>query len=108
MDQFEIETDNAVAGVRGTTFRVDAGTDHSARVRVYAGSVALAVHSSGSQRHQVTGPQQVAPATWEKIVGRQMQMSVAADGTPGQPTAFGPDEDAGDDWAAWNRALDEK
>jgi len=39
--QFEVETRSAVAGVRGTTFRVNAETDSSTVVRVYAGAVAV-------------------------------------------------------------------
>jgi ferric-dicitrate binding protein FerR (iron transport regulator) len=112
--KFEVETDNAVAGVRGTTFRVDAKTDRSVLVRVYAGSVAVASpqviqrqHGRG-ERHQVQGPTQVSRGEWEKIVGKQMQIAIGADGVPGEPQKFAAKDDAGDDWAAWNKALDEK
>ncbi|MBI5067459.1 MAG: FecR domain-containing protein [Deltaproteobacteria bacterium] len=40
--KFEVQTANAVAGVRGTTFRVDARADRSVVVKVYGGSVAVA------------------------------------------------------------------
>ena len=40
--RFEVKTENAVAGVRGTTFRVDAAADRSVVVKVYAGTVAVA------------------------------------------------------------------
>jgi hypothetical protein len=40
--RFEVQTENAVAGVRGTTFRVDAATDKSVVVKVYSGTVAVA------------------------------------------------------------------
>lgn len=40
--RFEVQTANAVAGVRGTTFRVDAKADRSVVVKVYGGSVAVA------------------------------------------------------------------
>jgi ferric-dicitrate binding protein FerR (iron transport regulator) len=113
--KFEVETDNAVAGVRGTTFRVDAQTDKSVLVRVYAGAVAMAPgakiprpEEKKGQRKQVNGPKQVDKQTWEKIVGKMMQMYVSADGTPGDPTAFTPQDDTGDEWAAWNTERDEK
>jgi hypothetical protein len=40
--RFEVKTENAVAGVRGTTFRVDAAQDRSVVVKVYNGTVAVA------------------------------------------------------------------
>ena len=38
---FEVRTNNAVAGVRGTTFRINAQQDKSTVVRVYTGAVAV-------------------------------------------------------------------
>jgi ferric-dicitrate binding protein FerR (iron transport regulator) len=114
--KFEVETDNAVAGVRGTTFRVDAKTDKSVLVRVYAGSVAMAApgavrpeHATKKGHHQIAPPyHQVSKGEWEKLVGKMMELRVSADGTPGEPTAFTAEADQGDDWAAWNEALDSK
>ncbi len=113
--KFEVETDNAVAGVRGTTFRIDAKSDKSVVMKVYAGAVAMA--SSGlvqkkpdapkSGRKRIGGPVQVTAGEWEKLVGAMMQISVNADGTAGDPVAFKAADDAGDDWAAWNQKLDE-
>lgn len=113
--KFEVETDNAVAGVRGTTFRVDASRDRSVLVRVYAGAVAMApgamipsaaAAAAPGTRRQVAGPKQVSREQWEELVGKMMQMAVNADGTPGKPTAFTAADDAGDEWAAWNKTLD--
>lgn len=114
--KFEVETDNAVAGVRGTTFRIDAKKDKSMLVRVYAGSVAmgpggglnLKKPAEKGKRVQVQGPAQVSLKEWEKVVGKMMQMAVNADGTPSDPVAFKSDDDKGDDWAAWNQMMDEK
>jgi hypothetical protein len=113
--KFEVETDNAVAGVRGTTFRIDAKSDKSVVMKVYAGAVAMA--SSGlvqkkadapkTGRKQIGGPVQVSAGEWEKLVGAMMQISVNADGTAGDPVAFKAGDDAGDDWASWNQKLDE-
>lgn len=115
--KFEVETDNAVAGVRGTTFRVDARTDSSVLVRVYAGSVAMAPgagavakgHKPGKAgRVQVAGPKQITRQEWEVLVGRMMSLVVNADGTPGEPIAFTEEEEADDVWVQWNRARDEQ
>lgn len=108
--KFAIETENAVAGVRGTTFRVDARTDKSVLVRVYAGAVAVAkpIYATGKDepRHEVQGPEEVSRETWEKIVGNQMQIVIAADGTPGDPEKFSEDVDKDDAWAKWNQERD--
>jgi len=111
--KFAVETENAVAGVRGTTFRVDAHTDKSVLVRVYAGTVAVAKNvpayatgKPGEQRREVPGPEEVSREQWEKLVGRQMQIVIAADGTPGDPEAFSEDVDKDDAWAKWNQDRD--
>jgi hypothetical protein len=113
--KFQIETENAVAGVRGTTFRVDARTDKSVLVRVYAGAVAVAKNvpiyatgKPGEERREVAGPEEVSREAWEKLVGRQMQIVIAADGTPGDPEAFTEDADKDDAWAKWNQQRDAK
>jgi hypothetical protein len=109
--RFQVETENAVAGVRGTTFRVDANGDKSVRVRVYDGEVAVApgLPAAGQQhgeRREVPGPQEVTRAQWEKLVGRQMQISISADGTPGEPEPFSPEADQDDPFARWNLQRD--
>ena len=113
--KFAIETENAVAGVRGTTFRVDARTDKSVLVRVYAGAVAVAKNvpiyakdKPGEGRQEVPGPEEVSRDQWEKVVGKQMQILIAADGTPGEPERFAEDADHNDAWAKWNQERDEK
>lgn len=107
--KFEVETENAVAGVRGTTFRVDANEDKSVLVRVYDGSVAVgkgAAGAAGGERREVPGPQEVTREQWEKLVGRQMQIVIAADGTPGEPEQFTADVDKDDAFARWNQQRD--
>jgi ferric-dicitrate binding protein FerR (iron transport regulator) len=113
--KFQVETENAVAGVRGTTFRVDARTDKSVLVRVYAGTVAVAKNvpiyatgKPGEPRREVEGPGEVTREQWEKLVGKQMQIVIAADGTPGEPEKFAEDVDKSDAWAKWNQERDEK
>lgn len=116
--KFEVETDNAVAGVRGTTFRVDASRDRSVLVRVYAGAVAVAPGAlipvtavatppKSGKRRQVAAPKEVSVEQWEELVGKMMQMAVNSDGTPSKPIAFTEADDAADEWAMWNKLLDE-
>jgi len=107
---FEIRTERAVAGVRGTIFQVNAKKNKAVLVKVYAGAVAVAgtgvMPTKAKQqgpRVQVPGPQQVTKQQWEKIVTAMMQVSVKADGTPGEPTRCS----ATDDWSKWNRERDE-
>lgn len=114
--RFEVKTENAVAGVRGTTFRVDASKDKSVVVRVYSGTMAVAAgpiprpahqgapEGGRKERRQVAGPQEVTREQWERIVTNMMQVRVAADGTPSEPERFALAE--ADEWETWNRARD--
>ncbi len=112
--RFEVRTDNAVAGVRGTTFRVDASKDKSCVVKVYSGTVAVAAgplprpqHGAapaGGARQQVAGPKEVTREQWERIVTSMMQVRVAADGSAAEPETFAMAE--ADEWETWNRERD--
>jgi len=127
--RFEVQTANAVAGVRGTTFRVDAKADRSVVVKVYAGTVAVAgggriprpEHGGAEEgegprgekqppkakkRVQVAGPKEVTREQWERIVGAMMQVKVAADGTPAEPEPFQLAGASADEFEAWNRERD--
>ena len=133
--KFEVQTANAVAVVRGTTFRVDARTDRSVVVKVYAGAVAVAgsgpiprpahrapgeapepgeapagpgtaAGAGGKRRVQVAGPAEVSREQWERLVGAMMEIRVGADGRPGEPTAFALSPARADDFEAWNRERD--
>ncbi len=115
--RFEVQTENAVAGVRGTTFRVDAAKDRSVVVKVYGGTVAVAqgalprpAHVAGKdgkpERHEVPGPQEVSREQWERIVTSMMQVRVSAEGVPGEPEAFALADAGTDEWEAWNRSRD--
>lgn len=84
--KFEVRTDRAVAGVRGTIFRVDANTiakttrPQKQYVWVREGKVAVeaqvrrAALAAGKQpqgkaktaRHEVAGPQEISKEEWEK------------------------------------------
>lgn len=129
---FKMQTSNAVAGVRGTTFRIDAKKDKSTVVRVYTGAVAVSnaplyakpgrpdktgksgtfqmprqgVKPGGPGRVEVKGPQEVTKKEWEEIVAKAMQeVKVAADGKM-STTEFNAEADAADEWVAWNKSRD--
>jgi hypothetical protein len=116
--RFEVRTENAVAGVRGTTFRVDAATDRSVVVKVYSGTVAVASgpvprpeHQGGEkdgkpERRQVAGPQQVSREQWEKIVTNMMEVRVSSAGVPTEPEKFALADPGQDEWEEWNRSRD--
>jgi hypothetical protein len=122
--KFEVKTENAVAGVRGTTFRVDAANDRSVVVKVYSGTVAVAsgaiprpehqgaegeVAPAGAKpkRQQIAGPQQVTREQWEKIVTNMMEVRVSSDGVPTEPEKFAIAQPGQDEWEEWNRSRDE-
>jgi hypothetical protein len=112
--RFEVTTEHAVAGVRGTTFRVDAARDRSVVVKVYSGTVAVSAgpvprpehQAPGTppERQQVPGPSEVTRDEWERIIGAMMQVRVGADGRPGEPERFALED--GDEWERWNRERD--
>jgi hypothetical protein len=125
--RFEVKTENAVAGVRGTTFRVDAATDRSVVVKVYSGTVAVAsgpiprpehngpgkpgttgsTPSGKRERVQIAGPQQVTREQWEKIVTNMMEVRVSSDGVPSEPEKFALATPGEDEWEEWNRSRDQ-
>ena len=116
--RFEVKTENAVAGVRGTTFRVDAASDKSVVVKVYSGTVAVASgpiprpEHQGAEpgkpgRKQIAGPQQVTREQWEKIVTNMMEVRVSSDGVPSEPEKFALATPGKDEWEEWNRSRDE-
>jgi hypothetical protein len=114
--RFEVKTENAVAGVRGTTFRVDAATDKSVVVKVYSGTVAVAsgpiprpehrAEGGKPERKQIAGPQQVSREQWEKIVTNMMEVRVSSDGVPSEPEKFALATPGEDEWEEWNRSRD--
>ena len=105
----------AIAGVRGTTFRVDAKHDASALVRVYAGAVAVAgtrtprmAHQTGGERKEVAGPSEVTKQQYEKLLASMMQVKVTSNGELGEPEKFSEADDAKDAWVAFNQQRDAK
>jgi FecR protein len=116
----EVKTINAVAGVRGTVYRVNVDEDNSAMVKVYDGSVNV----TGVSKEQPTAPGQVtAPVPvpgphevpppyhevsmeeWTVIVKAMQQISISPQGGASKPQDFNPQQDM-DDWVKWNQERD--
>lgn len=126
--QFKVKTKNAVAGVRGTIFRVNVDQDQATVVKVYNGSVAVggAPAYLGSTdgdseackanpikcgRKEIAPPMsEVSVKEFEHILGTMMQIRVGAAGVKAAaPTSFSEDEDAAaePEWVRWNRERDQ-
>ncbi|MBK6684659.1 MAG: FecR domain-containing protein [Deltaproteobacteria bacterium] len=108
---FEVETHNAVAGVRGTSFAVLAQADLSSMVKVYTGTVGVRKGSSPASarnRKQVPGPSRIDQKQWEEVIASQMKaVKITALGE------IAPAEDFADagpelEWAMWNQERDQK
>jgi hypothetical protein len=123
--KFAVRTENAVAGVRGTTFRVNAEEDGSTVVKVYEGAVAVSngplvekKKAAGDKgpvdfqgRKEIAPPfKEVSLQEWEKIVGKMMSIKVAVNGDQAEPEQFTAQNDAKDtadqEWVAWNQEMD--
>ncbi len=119
----EVKTGNAVAGVRGTVYRVNVSDDQSAVIKVYDGAVSVASlprDERGMPSGQVSapvpvpGPHEVAPPMhevtmdeWHVIVKAMQQITIPSSGTASQPQDFDPKADA-DDWVRWNQERDKQ
>src|SRR5574341_1839396 len=117
----EVKTTNAVAGVRGTVYRVNVEEDKSALVKVYDGAVYVAnpprdatgkPPTQVSKPTEVPGPHEVPPPyhevsmeEWTVIVQAMQQITISPQGVASKPQDFDPKADA-DDWVKWNQERD--
>lgn len=115
----EVKTLNAVAGVRGTVYRVNVDDDNSAMVKVYDGSVYVDGKQQATGRQapagppvQVSGPHEVAPPyhevtmeEWHVIVKSFQQVTISPQGVASKPQDFDVRQDM-DDWVRWNQERD--
>ena len=114
----QVETDNAIVGVRGTVFRMNLLADRTALIRVYRGKVSVrkpqripAPGEPGSQIQRVPGPtrvpgpHRVTVEEWIRIVEAMQQITVSAEGIPSKPRTFSMKEDL-NEWVQWNLERD--
>jgi hypothetical protein len=123
--KFQVKTANAVAGVRGTVFRVNVDKDEATVVKVYNGAVAVAapvLAAEDAASSTPTGPidanrkpiappfKEVDKATFEKMLGKMMTVRIGKGQTihDVEPTAFTNDDDqkGEPEWVRWNSDRD--
>ncbi len=130
-DRFQISSRTAVAGVRGTVYRMNVAEDSTTQVKVYWGDVV--VHGRGKSTSQspsslaapgkpqapapisgpsavsgpttVSGPKPVTMEAWTYIVSNMQQITVSPDGMATAPTTFTAEEDQ-NSWVEWNKTRD--
>lgn len=116
---FQICAENAIAGVRETTYRMNVNSDRSVVVKVYWGEIHVSSPSKGEDGtmevaepkrvegpHPVEGPRPVSMHEWTRIIRAMHQINILPDGTVSKPFRFDPRVDA-DDWVRWNQMRDQ-
>ena len=113
--RFSLSTQTAIAGVRGTIYRMNVNEDRSVVVKVYQGEVGVSSTERPEASDQtdpnkptiIAGPHPVSLEEWTHIVKSLQQIIVRPDGTVTEPFSFSLEEDS-NDWVRWNQMLDEQ
>ncbi|MBW1740802.1 MAG: FecR domain-containing protein [Deltaproteobacteria bacterium] len=116
--RFQVSAKNAIAGVRGTTYRMDVNPDSSVVVKVYWGQIHVSPPPKSIKQsarvskpkkvegpYPVEGPHPVTRQEWTYIIRAMHQIVIRPDGTALKPFRFDPKVDA-DDWVRWNQMRD--
>ncbi|MEN6373177.1 MAG: FecR family protein [Smithella sp.] len=119
---FEVSCENAVAGVRGTIYRMNVENDKSAFVKVYDGEVCVAAAADKGEPakipvngqlqavkgpNAVAGPKPVSMEEWFYILKSMQQIRIKSDGKAEEPKEFTEAEDR-EAWVDWNKSRDSK
>ncbi len=113
---FDISTQTAVAGVRGTTFRMNVEEDNSAVLKVYGGEVEVRQKSKEKSAAKaappvftkpvpIKGPHPISMEEWVYIVKSLQQININPDGTATKPFRFDIKADL-NEWVKWNQMRD--
>jgi len=121
--RFDISTRTAVAGVRGTVYRMNVHKDNSAEVKVYTGEVFVSSLSESRKKAEaiqkldqpkavsgpkpIPGPRVVTRQEWTHIVRSMQQIIIRPDGSATKPFRFSLLADE-NEWVKWNRERDKK
>lgn len=118
--RFLVSSRTAIAGVRGTVYRMNVNQDDSVTVKVYSGEVdvsgkapADAVHQPPPGQkptaiagpHPVPGPRPVSLEEWTFIVSAMQQIDISPEGKPSRPFRFDRDKDL-NQWVRFNLKRD--
>jgi hypothetical protein len=124
--KFQVKTQNAVAGVRGTVFRVNLDKDKATVVKVYNGAVAVSnspffANQTGTgdsvgpidkNRKQIAPPfAQIDKKEWEQRVEKMMAVRISAKGVMAPAESFSMEEETKKEaeeaeWVNWNLSCD--
>ena len=130
---FDLRSDNAVAGVRGTIFSLGRTSNGGTKVSVFDGAVAVdnspwvqalkarkakkkahrrtnrAPIAFGSRKEVSLGLREISKSQWEQMVGKHQTIAIGPDGKKSDVASFDlKDALAGADgeWLKWNQGRD--